>query len=117
MKFENGDVVVLKSGGPAMTVRGTVIENPPGPNDVHWGRVTVNWFDEKSCEAQWADFPEACLDLVDDPGEEAKEELLQSIPLLFNILKLPVNKSVVEDWLTKHFGDWENEKRIEEQIL
>jgi uncharacterized protein YodC (DUF2158 family) len=55
-QHKQGDVVVLKSGGPQMTVTG--IESN--------GRVKVTWFDDKN-QLQHATFEPGVLELWDQP--------------------------------------------------
>jgi len=52
--MKQGDVVVLKSGGPLMTVEAVRVDG-----------VLCVWFDEKNNHKQ-ATFPEAMLSLYDD---------------------------------------------------
>jgi uncharacterized protein YodC (DUF2158 family) len=55
MKFRVGDVVRLKSGGPAMTIQ----KLGEYPSD----QVECRWFtDEQECK--WGSFPPACLKLA-----------------------------------------------------
>ncbi len=116
-KFEPGDVVVLKSGGPAMTVRGT--DSPWADNRI---RVTTNWFDEED-KLHQDGFVEDTLELVDDPEEKAKDELLKSIPILMNFVSLAWNgqdiivpaaeatpEYNVERWLDTRFPGWRKEE-------
>jgi len=62
MDFKIGDVVQLKSGGPAMTV-------------VEAGKaVSVAWYAEEEEQFRRDSFPEACLDRIEFDDEEDLEE-------------------------------------------
>ncbi len=60
MSFEIGDVVVLKSGGPTLTVKETGSEG-----------VTCLWYADDEEEFRTAILPAACLIAID--GEEGDE--------------------------------------------
>ena len=53
MPFKPGDIVILKSGGPFMTVIST--DN---------GKVKCTWFDEKNTNYE-KEFDEACIEASD----------------------------------------------------
>lgn len=58
-KFNKGDVVVLKSGGPAMTIAGN------GKDLDH----AVTWFDDED-KQQFSQFDDELLEAVDDEFED-----------------------------------------------
>ncbi len=66
MSFSPGDIVQLKSGGPAMTVTGG------GPDGVH-----VIWYGESTDEMRTSVIPGVCLEVLvldDDEIEDDDEE-------------------------------------------
>lgn len=62
MPFKIGDVVQLKSGGPAMTV----VETGANP--------TCAWYADEDESFRRDTFPEACLDVIDFEDDEAEDE-------------------------------------------
>jgi uncharacterized protein YodC (DUF2158 family) len=58
-QFSKGDVVVLKSGGPAMTITG-------GGKDCDHA---VTWFDEED-KQQFSQFDDEVLESIDDEDED-----------------------------------------------
>ncbi|ACB93718.1 YodC family protein [Beijerinckia indica] len=72
MSFEAGDIVQLKSGGPAMTVSGSSAEG-----------IHCLWFAEISGEVKSAVIPPICLELIvlDDDEDLDDEEIEDDEPL------------------------------------
>ena len=75
-EFKEGDVVRLKSGGPAMTVTGFTDEIParemsevaPGSIGCPAGLVECIWFDEKTGKERKGTYKPALLEKVDAGG-------------------------------------------------
>ena len=66
--FNVGDKVILKSGGPAMTVIGS---------SLYKGRIEVwcRWYDEKSGRYEARYFEVEALELYEEPKEEQKRDI------------------------------------------
>ncbi|GIQ60328.1 hypothetical protein Flavo103_34640 [Flavobacterium collinsii] len=60
-KFKIGDSVILKSGGPTMTVTAFIGTRPMSGPSQYTGRVTCSWFTDN--KVQTADFPQDSLEL------------------------------------------------------
>jgi len=66
MNFEPGDIVQLKSGGPAMTVSGTDADG-----------VRCVWFAEISGDVKTSVIPSICLELIILDDEELDDEEIE----------------------------------------
>lgn len=92
-KFQIGDVVRLKSGGPVMVVR-------KEGSKICFG-VLCAWFDDQK-HAQRDDFPEKCLILVEP------EKMSALVPMPKPHLKTEDSADDVGDYSNIHFGSTRN---------
>lgn len=70
--FNVGDKVILKSGGPVMTVA-----LPPriDKGRIEAGKVLCKWYNEKTGQYERRYFEEGVLELYKEPEEEQKREI------------------------------------------